>query len=46
MEEIKRRLDIGYTMSVYGSRDNIHKQMENDIKELIEINERLKNQQI
>ena len=35
-EEIQFRLERGYTMAVYGTRENIHEQMTNDIKELLE----------
>jgi len=35
-EEIQARLERGYTMAVYGTRENIHEQMTNDIKELLE----------
>jgi len=35
-EEIQARLERGYTMAVYGTRENIHEQMTNDIKTLLE----------
>ena len=35
-KEIQARLDRGYTMAIYGTRENIHEQMTNDIKELLE----------
>ena len=35
-EEIQARLERGYTMAIYGTRENIHEQMTNDIKELLE----------
>ena len=35
-EEIQARLERGYTMAVYGTRENIHEQMTNDIKMLLE----------
>jgi hypothetical protein len=35
-KEIQTRLDRGYTMAIYGTRENIHEQMTNDIKELLE----------
>ena len=35
-EEIQDRLERGYTMAIYGTRENIHEQMTNDIKTLLE----------
>lgn len=35
-KEIQARLDRGYTMAIYGTRENINEQMTNDIKELLE----------
>ncbi len=35
-EEIQARLERGYTMAIYGTRENIHEQMTNDISELLE----------
>ena len=35
-EEIEYRLERGYTMAIYGTRENIHEQMTNDIKTLLE----------
>ena len=35
-EEIQARLERGYTMAIYGTRENIHEQMTNDIKTLLE----------
>ena len=35
-EQIQARLERGYTMAIYGTRENIHEQMTNDIKELLE----------
>lgn len=35
IEEIKNRLAVGYTVSVYGTRELVHEQMEDDIKSLI-----------
>ncbi len=35
-EEIQDRLERGYTMAIYGTRENIHEQMTNDISELLE----------
>ena len=35
IKEIQHRLDRGYTMAVYGTRENIHEQMNNDIKMLL-----------
>jgi len=35
-KEIQSRLERGYTMAIYGTRENIHEQMTNDIKELLE----------
>ncbi len=35
-EEIQARLERGYTMAIYGTRENIHEQMTNDINELLE----------
>jgi hypothetical protein len=35
-EEIQARLEKGYTMAIYGTRENIHEQMTNDIKTLLE----------
>ena len=35
-KEIQARLERGYTMAIYGTRENIHEQMTNDIKELLE----------
>ena len=34
-KEIQARFDRGYTMAIYGTRENIHEQMTNDIKELL-----------
>ena len=36
-EEIQDRLERGYTIAIYGTRENIHKQMTNDISELLRI---------
>lgn len=36
IKEIQARLDRGYTMAIYGTRENIHEQMTKDIKELLE----------
>ena len=36
IKEIETRLRIGYTMSVYGNNAEIHDQMTNDIKTLLE----------
>ena len=30
-EEIQARFERGYTMAIYGTRENIHEQMTNDI---------------
>ena len=35
-KEIQARLERGYTMAIYGTRENIHEQMTKDIKELLE----------
>lgn len=35
IKEIQNRLDRGYTMAIYGTRENIHEQMNNDIKMLL-----------
>ena len=35
-EEIQDRLERCYTMAIYGTRENIHEQMTNDIKTLLE----------
>jgi len=35
MKEIKERLDKGYTMSIYGTRESIHEQMTKDIQSLL-----------
>ena len=35
IEEIQNRFEIGYTMALYGTRENIHEQMNNDIKKLL-----------
>ncbi len=37
IEDIKNRLEVGYTLSVYGTREVLHEQMENDIKYLLEL---------
>ena len=34
-KEIQARVNRGYTMAIYGTRENIHEQMTNDIKELL-----------
>lgn len=34
-KEIQARLERGYTMAIYGTRENIHEQMTNDIKTLL-----------
>jgi hypothetical protein len=39
IEEIKQRSEKGYTMSIYGNRDNIHEQMEKDIEYLCRFND-------
>ena len=36
LKEIQARLERGYTMAIYGTRENIHEQMTNDINELLE----------
>lgn len=36
VEKIQARFDKGYTMAIYGTHENIHEQMNNDIKELLE----------
>jgi hypothetical protein len=36
LKEIQDRLERGYTMAIYGTRENIHEQMTNDIKTLLE----------
>lgn len=35
LEEIKQRAERGYTMAIYGTRDNLHGQMADDIDTLI-----------
>ncbi len=42
MEDVKRRVEIGYTMAVYGTRESIHEQMLKDIVSLLEENEALR----
>ena len=37
IKEIETRLRIGYTMSVYGNNAEIHDQMTDDIKTLLEV---------
>jgi len=34
IERVQRNIEIGYTMAVYGTRDNLHKQMLTDIETL------------
>lgn len=36
MEDIKHRLERGYTMSIYGTREALHEQMRSDIEQLLE----------
>lgn len=36
IEEIQNRFERGYTMALYGTRENIHEQMTNDIEKLLE----------
>lgn len=36
IEEIQNRFERGYTMAIYGTRENIHEQMNNDIEKLLE----------
>jgi hypothetical protein len=36
-ESIRYRFKIGYTMSVYGDRNEIHNQMNKDIETLLDI---------
>lgn len=35
VEEIRKRFDRGYTMTLYGTREILHKQMEDDIQFLL-----------
>ena len=35
IEEIKNRLEVGYTLSVYGTRELLYGQMEDDINSLL-----------
>ena len=35
IEEIRQRLNRGYTLSIYGTRELLYKQMENDINSLL-----------
>ena len=42
MKDIKRRVEIGYTVSVYGTRESIYNQMLKDIESLLEENEALR----
>ena len=35
IEEIKSRLAVGYTVSVYGTRALVHEQMEDDLNSLV-----------
>ena len=37
IEEIQNRFERGYTMALYGTRENIHEQMTNDIEKLLEV---------
>lgn len=41
MKDIKNRLEIGYVMSVYSSRETLHEQMHNDITTLLDKNDEL-----
>lgn len=41
IEKIKDRISKGYTMSIYGTRENIHEQMVDDINSLLILNEAL-----
>jgi hypothetical protein len=36
IEKVQRNIEIGYTMAVYGTHENLHKQMLTDIETLIE----------
>ena len=42
LSRIKHRLEIGYTMAVYGTKHNRHGQMLDDIEALIRIVDKLK----
>ena len=35
VEEIRNRLEVGYTLSVYGTRELLYEQMEEDISSLL-----------
>ena len=35
IEEIRNRLEVGYTLSVYGTRELLYEQMEEDISSLL-----------
>lgn len=37
IEEIKQRLDKGYTLSIYGTRELLYEQMREDINSLLNL---------